>query len=79
MLAGIRVQARRLCGACFRANSGRIELACQRWQLANMPEWQRRDMGIDLVAAKPKPAAFYGQGGCRGKAILPRLVKAQKK
>jgi len=44
-----------------------------------MPEWQRRDMGIDLVAAKPKPAAFYGQGGCRGTAILPRLVKAQKK
>ena len=74
MLAGIRVQARRLCGACFRA-----ELAYQRWQLANMPEWQRRDMGIDLVAAKPKPAAFYGQGECRGKAILPRLDKAQKK
>jgi uncharacterized protein YjiS (DUF1127 family) len=52
LLAAIGTKARRLCGACLRAYSMRIELARQRRHLAHMPEWQRRDIGIDRVAAK---------------------------
>ncbi|XDZ71223.1 DUF1127 domain-containing protein [Alphaproteobacteria bacterium LSUCC0744] len=79
LLAAIGTKARRLCGACLRAYSMRIELARQRRHLAHMPEWQRRDIGIDRVAAKTEASRGSWVGGCRGRAKLQVSATAQKK
>ena len=49
----------RLCKSlCFYA--ARADLAKQRRQLAEMPQWQLRDIGIDLVAAKAEAENHHG-------------------
>jgi len=66
----------RLCKSlCFYA--ARADLAEQRQQLAEMPQWQLRDIGIDPIAAKAE--AEKSSWGAELPWQKPRWVKPQRK